>query len=131
MATLYNLHAFRSVLSLTPLIEFWKTHLTTKCSHMADMFDGIYRRIEQTPDLRGTIEDPKVLVEHQDDILMPLMSVIFPSAAWEHEIAGALKPFENIPFYGTPEFNRLIRTVIFLADPLPKPNITHCFPVTF
>jgi hypothetical protein len=108
MATLYNLHAFRSVLSLTPLIEFWKTHLTTKCSHMADMFDGIYRRIEQIPDLLGTIEDPKVLVEHQNDILMPLMSVIFPSAAWEHEIAGALKPFENIPFYGTPEFNRLM-----------------------
>ncbi len=75
---------------------------------MADMFDGIYRRIEQTPVLQGIIEDPKSLLDHQDDILMPLMSVIFPYAAWEHEIAGALKPFEDIPFYGTPEFNRLM-----------------------
>ena len=108
METSSNLHTFRSVLSLTPLIEFWSTHLTTKCSHMADMFDGIYRRIEQTPALQGVIEDPKVLTEYQDDILMPLMSVIFPYAAWEHEIAGALKPFENSPFYGTPEFNRLM-----------------------
>jgi hypothetical protein len=108
MATLNNLQPFRSVLSLTPLIDFWKTHLTSKCSHMADMFDGIYRRIEQTPVLQGIIEDPKLLLDHQDDILMPLMSVIFPYAAWEHEIAGALKPFEDIPFYGTPEFNRLM-----------------------
>lgn len=108
METLDNPHTFRSILSLTPLIEFWKTHLTAKCSHMADMFDGILQRIEQTPALKGTIEDPKVLAEHQDDVLMPLMSIIFPYAAWEHEIAGALKPFENSPFYGTPEFNRLM-----------------------
>lgn len=108
MTTLNPPYTFRSVLSLRPLIDFWKTHLTSKCSHMADMFEGIVHRIEQTPALRGTIEDPKILVEHQDDILMPLMSVIFPYAAWEHEIAGALKPFENSPFYGTPEFNRLM-----------------------
>jgi GAF domain len=108
MTILNTLPTFRSVLNLTPLIEFWKTHLTAKCSHMADMFDGIIRRIEQTPALQGPIEDPKVLVDYRDDILMPLMSVIFPSATWEHEIAGALKPFENIPFYGTPEFNRLM-----------------------
>jgi hypothetical protein len=108
MAALTTSHTFRSALSLTPLIDFWKTRMTAKCSYMADMFDGILRRIEQTPALKGTIEDPKVLVEHRDDILMPLMSVIFPSAAWEHEIAGALKPFENIAFYGTPEFNRLM-----------------------
>jgi GAF domain len=108
MATLVTPHGFRSVLSLTPLIDFWKTHMTSKCSQMAGMFDGILRRIEQAPAFRGTIEDPKILAEHRDDILMPLMSVIFPSAAWEHEIAGALKPFENIPFYGTPEFNRLM-----------------------
>jgi GAF domain len=108
MTTLNNLNAFRSVLSLMPLIDFWKTHLTGKCSHLAGMFDGIFHRIEQTPALQGTIEDPKVLAAHQNDILMPLMSVIFPYAAWEHEIAGALKPFENVPFYGTPEFNRLM-----------------------
>ncbi|MGA8180576.1 MAG: GAF domain-containing protein [Desulfobacterales bacterium] len=108
MATQNNLHPFRSVLSLTPLIDFWKTRLTSKYSRIADMFDGIFRRIEQTPALQGTIEDPKILVEYQIDILMPLMSIIFPYATWEHEIAGALKPFENIPFYGSPEFNRLM-----------------------
>jgi hypothetical protein len=108
METINNLQPFRSVLSLAPLIDFWKAHLTSKCSHMADMFDGIYRRIEQTPALQGIIEDPKALLDYQEDILMPLMSVIFPYAAWEHEIAGALMPFEDIPFYGTPEFNRLM-----------------------
>lgn len=108
MEELSPLKPFRSVLSLTPLIDFWKTRLTSKCSHMADMFESILQRIEETPALNGTIEDPRVLAEHQDDILMPLMNVIFPFATWEHDIAGALKPFENSPIYGTPEFNRLM-----------------------
>ena len=70
METANKLQPFRSVLSLTPLIDFWKTHLTGKCSHMADMFDAIFQRIEQTPTLQGTIEDPNVLVALGDRMEM-------------------------------------------------------------
>jgi hypothetical protein len=55
MTELMPLKSFRSVLSLMPLIDFWKTRLTSKCSNMADMFESILQRIEQTPELKGVI----------------------------------------------------------------------------
>jgi hypothetical protein len=47
-----------------------------------------------------------VLDDHQD-LLGSLMSVAFPAAAWETEIAAALVPFTMKAFYKTPAFDRL------------------------
>ena len=108
MAVQRNAFSFGSTLSLAPLIEFWRQRLAAQCNHMTAMFESIHQRILKAPYLQGPIEDPTILTEHYDDILKPLMSVIFPPATWEREIAGALKPFENVPFFGTPQFNRLM-----------------------
>lgn len=100
-------HAFRSVFSIEPLLDFWKSAVVPNCTHMADMFDAFEQRIRATPELQGTIEDVSVLDNYQD-LLIPLMSVVFPVASWETEVAGALTPYNSRPFYFSPEFKRLM-----------------------
>ena len=98
---------FRSTLSLNPLLDFWRNNISPKCSYMAEMFNEFEQRIQQVPELEGSIEDPSMLKEHRD-LLMPLMSVIFPASSWETEIVGALVPFREIAFYTSPMFQRLL-----------------------
>ena len=99
--------AFRSFLSLTPLLEFWRHNISPKCSYMAEMFNEFEQRLQKIPDLEGPIEDLALLKHHQD-LLMPLMSVVFPASSWETEIVGALVPYRGIVFYSSPVFESLL-----------------------
>ncbi len=90
--------AFRSTLSLTPLLEFWRNNISPKCSYMAQMFNEFEERLQKLPDLEGPIEDLALLKHHQD-LLMPLMSVVFPASSWETEIVGAVVPYRGIAFF--------------------------------
>ncbi len=99
--------AFRSALSLTPLLEFWRHNISPKCSYMAEMFNEFEQRLQKIPDLEGPIEDLALLKHHQD-LLMPLMSVVFPASSWETEIVGALIPYRGVAFYASPVFERLL-----------------------
>ena len=94
---------FQSRLSLAPLLEFWRKSISPKCSYMAEMFHDFEQRLQKIPDLEGPIEDPALLKHHQD-LLMPLMSVVFPASSWETEIVGALVPFRGTSFYASPLF---------------------------
>jgi hypothetical protein len=94
---------FNSVLSLEPLLDFWRSEMVPRCGHMADMFASFERQIRENPDLRDDIADPGVLADHQD-LLGSLMSVAMPAAAWNKEIAAALVPFTMQAFYKTPAF---------------------------
>ena len=58
--------AFRSALSLTPLLEFWRHNISPKCSYMAEMFNEFEQRLQKIPDLEGPIEDLALLKHHQD-----------------------------------------------------------------
>ncbi len=93
-----NEHALRSVLSLEPLLDFWETNLVPNCSHMASMFDELKQRINDTPLLQGTIEDIHIFDKYQD-ILIPLMSAVFPPASFNTEIAGAVTPNKAKHFF--------------------------------
>lgn len=106
MSDSHNLRDIRSVLTLEPLLDFWRREMVPRYGHMAEMFASFERRILENPDLRDDITDPAVLDNHQD-ILAPLMSVAFPAAAWETEIAAAFVPFTLKAFYKTPAFDRL------------------------
>lgn len=92
--------------SLEPLLEFWEKNLTDDCEHMKDLFRHIEARLDETPALRGDIEDMGILNEHYD-IIRPLMSAVFPAATFQNEIAGALAPCTFAPFFVSPEFQRI------------------------
>lgn len=102
-----NDHPFRSVLSLEPLLDFWRKNVAPVCSHMGSMFEVFEGRINETPALKGAIEDVSILENYQD-LLIPLMSVVFPPASWNTEVSGALTPYTSQPFYVSPRFKQLM-----------------------
>jgi len=104
-----NDHPFRSVLSLEPLLDFWRKNVTPVCPHMESMFEVFEARINETPALTGAIEDVSILENYQD-LLIPLMSVVFPAASSDTEVSGALTPCTSQPFYVSPRFKQLMVT---------------------
>ncbi len=102
-----NDHPFRSVLSLEPLLDFWRKNVTPVCPHMGSMFEVFEARINETPALKGAIEDVSILENYQD-LLIPLMSVVFPAASLDTEVSGALTPCMSQPFYVSPRFKQLM-----------------------
>ena len=98
---------FRTVLSIDPLLDFWREKVAPNCPYMADMFTVFEKQIQETPELQGDIDDPEGAARHTN-ILSPLMSVAFPSSTWETEVAGAFKPFQHRTIYCTPAYRSLL-----------------------
>jgi hypothetical protein len=98
---------FRTVLSLDPLLDFWREKVAPDCPHMAEMFSVFEKRVQETPALSGEITDPAVAAG-RTDILGPLMTVAFPSSTWESEITGAFKPFTHQVFHCTPGYRKYL-----------------------
>ena len=98
---------FRTILSIDPLLDFWREKVAPNCPHMADMFDVFENKIHETPELQGDIDDPERAARHTD-ILAPLMSVAFPSSTWATEISAAFTPFQHRAIYGTPAYRELL-----------------------
>ena len=96
---------FRTVLSLEPLLDFWREKISPKCPHMAEMFSVFEKKLQETPGLTGEITDPAAAVAYTE-ILTPLMTVAFPSSTWDSEITGAFKPFTHQMFYCTPGYRK-------------------------
>jgi hypothetical protein len=107
MASVKTVDDFRTVLSIDPLLNFWREKVAPNCPHMADMFSVFEQRVLETPELQGDIDHPELAARHTD-ILMPLMSVAFPSSTWETEVAGAFTPFQHTAVYLTPAYQRLL-----------------------
>jgi hypothetical protein len=107
MSATQTINNFRIVLSIDPLLDFWREQLAPKCSHMAEMFATFEQRVRDTPELQGDISDPQIMARHQD-ILIPLLSVAFPSSTLETEVAGAFMPFMHHAIYTTPPYRRLL-----------------------
>ena len=98
---------FKTVLSLAPLLDFWRTQAAPQCSYMSEMFKLFEKRITDTPELKGEIADVAVAKAHMD-IVSPLMTVAFPSSTWRTEISGALAPFQHEAFFYTPRYRELL-----------------------
>jgi hypothetical protein len=95
--------AFRSELSLAPLIAFW-TDGTEHCGPAAQaMRDLIRREVEREPALAAPIQDWALLARHQD-LLDVMMAAAFPPAFVEEDCAAALAPFRMRSFWATPKF---------------------------
>ena len=102
----HHLTDLNSVLSLEPLLDFWRSEMVPRCEHMAEMFASFEAQFRENPSLRDDITDPAVLEDHRG-MVTALMSVAIPAATWETEIAAALVPFTMKPFYQTPAFEAI------------------------
>ncbi len=102
----FNADNIHSVVSLDPLLDFWEKNLAPKCSHMSAMLEEIKEKISQNPALQGRIHDTDILNDYPD-VIIPLMSSVFPAASFNSDIMGALNPTTFEPFYVSPEFQRL------------------------
>jgi hypothetical protein len=100
-----SINDFQTVLSIDPLLNFWRERVATRCSHMGTMFDAFEKKVADVPELQGDIDQPDVAARHID-ILGPLMSVAFPSSTWDTEIAAAFKPFSHQAIYSTPAYRK-------------------------
>ena len=98
---------FKTVLSIDPLLDFWRRQVVPKCTNMAEMFEIFEQRVHQTPELTGDIDQPDLAARHTD-ILAPLMSVAFPQSTWDTEISGAFTPFQHHAIYSTPAYRRML-----------------------
>jgi hypothetical protein len=97
----------RTVLSIEPLLQFWREKVSPQCKNMAEMFVHFERMILKTPALQGDIRHLEDAALYED-ILIPLMSVVFPSSTLATEIAGAFKPFSADAIFLTPPYRRYL-----------------------
>ena len=102
-------HSICSVLSLDPLLAFWRARVAPQCAYLAEMFNTFEQRILHNEELSGDIQGPEV-IEKYKEIIFPLMTAAFPTSTWETSIAGALTPLSKHPFFYTPMFERVLMT---------------------
>ena len=106
--------AFECVLSLEPLIEFVQDKLNSGRWPANPVGEDLLARLGKAPDLRGAIQDLEVLKKNQD-LLVRLMSLVFPPVSWDTEAFAAVVPFALTPVMTSPQFEEL-----FISPPAGK-----------
>jgi len=101
-----RIDSLTSVVSFDPLLDFWEKNLVPNYPHMDSMFLKLKDKLRQIPEIRGSVKDIEDLTKYQD-IMIPLMSAIFPPASFHNDIMGAFTPCTFEPFFVTPKFQRL------------------------
>jgi GAF domain len=110
---------FRRELSLSVLIDHWRSAAQSENGTRAELAASLLARVDATPDLHGTIEDPSVLDRHRE-LVDSLMSALMPAAANPDAFAVALAPFSDTVIHATPGFRRM-----GLDTALPKQLTSH------
>ena len=95
--------AFRSALSLKPLIELWRSYEREANSAQAALAKKLNGELEKAPELSEPIDDFSIIEKHHN-LIAQLMSVVFPAAFWNEMHAAAVVPFQLRPFYAAPKF---------------------------
>ncbi|MBT4876018.1 MAG: hypothetical protein HON48_12520, partial [Desulfobacula sp.] len=101
-----GIDSLTSVVSFDPLLDFGEKNLVPNYPHMNLMFLELKDKLRQVPEIRGSVKDIEDLTKYQD-IMIPLMSAIFPPASFHNDIMGAFTPCTLQPFFVTPKFQRL------------------------
>lgn len=91
---------FKRSLSLEPLIEFWENSLGESSIMDSIIIKPTLEKLQNTPELRGEINDLSVLKKHKD-LVDILMSSIYAPAQRHNQLAASLIPFEFTVFYST------------------------------
>ncbi len=100
-----DLFPFRSVLSLEPLIDYWKEIAQGEHKIRASLAAHVLSELEAAPELRGEIADLS-LFEKNHELVELLMSIILPFGSSDQTYAAAILPFKPVQFFATPAFER-------------------------
>jgi len=101
-----DIFPFERILTLTPLIEYWRSVAKTESASKSEIARIILHKLDDAPDLQRNIEDLDIL-DRNSDLIDLMMSAVFPLASWESKYSAAFVPFRLVCFYSSPAFTRL------------------------
>ena len=97
---------YKSVLSFSGLIDFWRRLLSKGAGVETSIFKTVEAALRDAPEMLAPIEDLRVLEKHGSLVAM-LMSLVIPPVFMDRDYAAAFVPFQNETIYATPSFNQL------------------------
>ena len=98
---------YKSCLSFEVIIEQWEEYAKHDNPIIAEQAKELLAKIDAAPELRKSITDLRIIDKHKHIIEM-LMSIVFPPAVRDAQIAAAAVPFTSSAFYATPSFKWLM-----------------------
>ncbi len=101
---------FPSALSLAPLLAWWQARADDAATApgLRRLARGLVRRVQQqAPELGATTLTLPELARHPA-LIEELMMALFPAAAAEATISGAITPFDREVVHATPRFRQVI-----------------------
>ncbi len=99
---------FESKLSFVPLINHWKSKLTSHHIGEALLAKEIIRRLDDCLDFLAPIKDVKLLEAHWEFVEL-MAAGLMPLAFEQHLIVMLVKPFEINGFYQSPGLQKIIK----------------------
>ena len=97
---------FKSVLSFSGLIDFWRQLLSKDGGVENAIMKAVEKELNNAPEMFEPITDFKVLEKNRSLIDM-LMSLVFPPAFNDRDYAAAFVPFQSGTVYVSPRFKQL------------------------
>jgi GAF domain-containing protein len=98
---------FRRVLTLEPLIDYWRKLAEDSTSGKAPLARLVLEELEQAPALLAPLDDLELLQEHTALLELMLCAVI-PAAAHERTFIMVCPALDLRPFYMTPALSQLL-----------------------
>lgn len=95
-----------SVLSFAPLIQHAEKISTLGESIVSGLSDELTAMLREVPEFMAPITDHALLARHPR-LMNALMELVFPPLYRERELACAMLPFSDQPFFATPRFEAL------------------------
>lgn len=121
----FNTFPYTSLLSFSPLIEFWRHKVTSSNRGEAILAKEIIMQLDQSMDLMTPVRDYELLKKHEAFIDL-LMSGIFPFAQRSRHMAQAVRPFSLEGVYKTRKLKDFLKNnrlnIVNDKDPLQTRN---------
>jgi hypothetical protein len=115
---------FSCNVSLDPLVTVWREY-ADDCPHTSFKIfaDSILSDYNNHSDLQGRIDNPAILVGHQD-LLQRLFSLVIAYDSQQRDLIAVMPPFTFVPFYQSDNYKKLI-----VAENIAGMNNVHTDPL--
>ena len=101
-----DLFPFKTVLSLKPIIDYWKGVAAGDRPIHSEFARTLLQQVESVPELKEPIEDLETIEKHRELVDL-LMSAVMPLGLSDTTYSAAVVPFQPISFFVTPGFEKL------------------------
>jgi hypothetical protein len=99
-------NGFKSVLSIKPLVSVLTQMISQGKPGAKNLYEGLLKKIEESPELLNPIEDVSLLVPHKD-VIETLLSTIFPPTTVANGGMYAITfPFHLETIFASPSFKK-------------------------